>query len=282
MRIDPYNPSTTLLAVSFDDLEQAGEAVLALRELNPSAMEVVDDNLLTFIDEHNPNQLKGVVSKPFAKITLLVEFDDIAERHQKRQAKKAQKILKKYNASVLVTRDPEEQEKLWKIRRSAAAVIWETVGNSKALPIIEDGVVPPEKFPEFIKKAYELYDKYGLRAAVWGHAGDAHLHMQPFLDLSQVGDRQKVFRIMDDYHHMVLAMGGSTAGEHNDGRLRAPYLPEVYGPEMYTLFQKVKQIFDPYGPLNPGVKVNVTVDTIKPLLRNEYSMQHLYDHMPRT
>jgi len=81
---------------------------------------------------------------------------------------------------------------------------------------------------------------------------------------------------------MVIGMGGSTSGEHNDGRLRAPYLEQLYGPEIYGLFQKVKQVFDPYGTLNPGVKMNVVLDDIKPLLRHEYSMEHLYDHMPRS
>jgi hypothetical protein len=44
-----------------------------------------------------------------------------------------------------------------------------------------------------------------------------------------LGDRQKVFKIMDEYYNMILSMGGSTCGEHNDGRLRAPFLPKVYG-----------------------------------------------------
>jgi FAD/FMN-containing dehydrogenase len=117
---------------------------------------------------------------------------------------------------------------------------------------------------------------------VWGHAGNANLHMQPFLDLSQVSDRQKVFKVMDAYYQMVIELGGSTSGEHNDGRLRAPYLPSVYGPEVYELFVKVKQIFDPYGTLNAGVKMGTARQDLQPLLRQEFSMKHLFDHMPRS
>jgi FAD/FMN-containing dehydrogenase len=106
--------------------------------------------------------------------------------------------------------------------------------------------------------------------------------MQPFLDLSQVGDRQKALRIMDEYYNLVISLGGTTSGEHGDGRLRAPYLQKLYGAEAYALFAKVKQIFDPYGTLNPGVKINVSLEHIKPLLRSSYSMDHLYDHMPRS
>ena len=134
------------------------------------------------------------------------------------------------------------KERLWKIRHSAAAVITHTEGKKKALPIVEDGIVPIERFTEYLEGVYQIFDKYGLKIAIWGHAGNANLHMQPFLDLSQVGDRQKVFKIIDEYYSLVISLGGSTSGEHSDGRLRAPYLAQLYGAEVYALFQKIKEI----------------------------------------
>ncbi len=281
---EPYNPGTTLIAAFFNDLRDAEQAVRELKDLpeTPSAMEVVDDNLLNFIDKHNPNQLKDILEKPFPKLVILIEFDNASERVQRKMAKKTTKILDKLGISFRVETDEHAKEQLWKIRHSAAAVITHSEGNSKALPIIEDGIVPIERFHDYIMGIYEIFQKYNLRIAVWGHAGNANLHMQPFLDLSQVGDRQKVFKIIDDYYTMVIGMGGSTSGEHNDGRLRAPYLKKLYGDEIYELFRKVKKTFDPYNMLNPGVKMDVTIEDIKPLLRQEYSMEHLYDHFPKT
>ena len=87
---------------------------------------------------------------------------------------------------------------------------------------------------------------------------------------------------IDDYYNPVISLGGSTSGEHNDGRLRAPYLEKLYGPEMYELFSKVKLVFDPYGTMNPGVKMGVGLEDIKPLIRQEYNLAHLYQHMPRS
>jgi FAD/FMN-containing dehydrogenase len=279
-----HNPNTTLIAAFFDDLRVAEEAVLELRDLpeSPSALEMVDKNLLDFINEHNPNQLKGIVDPPFQRLVLLIEFDNQSERTQKRMTKKAIKILSKYQVNYRVETETAQKEELWKIRHSAAALIATTEGSSRALPIIEDGIVPVDQFMQYMNNVYAIFEKHHLRSALWGHAGNANLHMQPFLDLSQVGDRQKVFKVIEDYYDMVISMGGSTSGEHNDGRLRAPYLERLYGPELYQVFQKVKSIFDPYNILNPGVKMNIKLDDIKKLLRSEYSMEHLYDHMPRT
>jgi FAD/FMN-containing dehydrogenase len=284
LQTEAYIPATTLLVAHFDDLEKAQSAVLELRSLAemPSAIEMVDGNLLNLVDQQNPNQLRDLVSKPFPKAVLLVEFDTASERSRKKLVKKARKLLERHAASVQVENDPANQENLWKIRHASASVITFGDGGTKALPIIEDGIVPPDRLREYVEGVYQLFTRNNLPVAIWGHAGDANLHMQPFLDLSQVGDRQKAFRVMDEYYNLVISLGGSTSAQHGDGRLRAPYLQKLYGPEVYTLFTKVKQIFDPYSTMNPGVKMNVTLETIKPMLRSSYSLEHLHDHLPRS
>lgn len=280
----PHNPKTSLIAAFFDDLAVAEQAIAKIRDLSsiPSAMEMVDDSLLNFLDKHNPNELKGLVEKPFSKLIVLIEFDDANSRVQKRMAKKAIKILNKMDVKYQLETEEAEKEKLWSIRHSAAAVISHSEGKSKALPIVEDGIVPEDKFQQYIAGVNKMFEKHGLDVAFWGHAGNANIHMQPFLDLSQVGDRQKAFKIIDEYYNLVISLGGSTSGEHSDGRLRAPYLKKLYGEPLYTVFQKVKQAFDPYDLLNPGVKMDVSIDDIKPLLRHEYSMDHLGHHLPRS
>ncbi len=283
METELYNPAKDLFLAEFDSLEKAEQAVLALRDLPnlPSTIELVDGQLLELVDRLNPNQLKGITSKPFAKAVLLVEFDD-ADRQRKKLAKRAEKILRDYAATVRHETEPAMQDELWKIRHAAASVMAHSEGRLKAIPVIEDGIVPPEKLAEFMNGIYHLFATNQLQVAIWGHAGDGNLHVQPFLDLSQVGDRQKAFRLLDEYTKLVLSLGGSTSGEHGDGRLRAPYLASVYGPEVYALFEKIKQTFDPYGTLNPGVKIGVVLDDIKPLVASDYSLNHLYDHMPRS
>jgi FAD/FMN-containing dehydrogenase len=284
METEAYNAEKELFMAEFESIEQAEQAVQLLRALpsSPSAIEMVDNNLLELVDRLNPNQLKDIVSKPFPRIVLLVELDDASERQRKKVAKRAEKIFAELATKFEHETDPIAQARLWKVRHSAASVVAHSEGRLKAVPIIEDGIVPSEKLGELMAGVYKLFSAAQLQVAVWGHAGDGNLHMQPFLDLAQLGDRQKAFKLIDEYYKLVISLGGSTSGEHNDGRLRAPYLEKLYGADVYALFQKVKTLFDPYGTLNPGVKIGVTLDDIKPLVRNEYSMNHLYDHMPRS
>ena len=281
---ESHNPSTTLIAAMFDDIKVATEVIQELRKLNelPSAMEVVNEQLLKFVQQAHPNMLRGIISDPLPKLVLLIEFDNSSDRVQKRMAKKTTKILNKYQVPYQVETDQAKKDDLWKIRHSVAAVVSHSEGNARAVPIIEDGVVPVERFGQFLDAVYELFARAGLQASVWGHAGDANIHMQPFLDLGQVGDRQKAFKLIDEYYKLVISMGGSISGEHGDGRIRGPYLPSMVGTDVYALFQKAKKIFDPYGTLNPGVKIDVSMADIKSQVRINYSLEHLYDYMPRT
>ena len=282
IKTEPYNPATTLLVASFENLDQADKAANKLLETKPSAMEFVDEHLLNFVKKHHPEQLRGIVSEPYPKIILLCEYDNLSDRAQKRRMRKGKKILHEFSYEFRITKDEHEKETLWKIRHSAAAVMWQNEGRKKGVPVIDDGVVPKAKLQEYMHGTYKILKKYELDAALWGHAGDANMHMQPFLDLSQVGDRQKIFKLMDEYYNLIHKLGGSSSGEHNDGLIRAPYLEGVYGPDMYKLFEKVEDIFDPLRTMNTNVKVEVDKKDLVPLLRREFSMDHLYDYMPRS
>lgn len=280
---DPYSPESTLCMAGFDGLAKAQSAIKDLRAMSdtPCAIEMVDAHALELAHAINPNQLKTILPRPYPRLTLLVELDG-SEKHQKRVAKRVRRILDQHAVSVQSETDPDKQSRLWKIRHASAILTAHAEGQARAVPVIDDAVVPIDTFAEFVTAVTELCSRNSVPAAIWGHAGDAIVHMMPYLDLAQVGHRQTAFRLMDEYYKLVIGLGGSTSGEHGDGRLRAPYLPQLYGEKLYEIMAKVKQIFDPYNTMNPGVKIGVTQEDIKPLVRSEYSLQHLYDHLPRS
>lgn len=281
---DVYNPETSLMMAMFENVEATQNAILELRKLSdlPSSIEMVDGNLLSQAQAINPNQLKGLVTPPFSSVILFVECDDANERHRKRLTKKVSKILEKYGTNLHLENDLEKQQQIWKIRQASASILGQTEGLQRAVPVIEDAAVPPEQIKTYLEAVYALCNKVGIKPAIWGHAGDANFHIQPLLNLGQIGDRQKAFKLMEEYAKLVISLGGTISAEHNDGRLRSPYLESQYGTEVYNLFQKVKLVFDPYGTLNPGVKLGSTIDDIKALIRPDYTMDHIYDHLPRS
>lgn len=281
---EPHNPQNTLILATVTSVASLHSLATDLTKLQdkPSMIELVDQNLLNFVNTQNPNQLKGVVNLPMPKFALLIELDTHNERNRKKLSKKIIKLLNKYGAEYQLETLPEEKDKLLKVKNSVALVLAHNQDGKKALPIVDDASVPFERLADYFTKTYELFTAHKLKFALWGHLGDGNFHIQPFFDLSQIGDRQKMFKLMNLYYNMVIGLGGSTSGQNNDGRLRGIFLPDLYGKQINELFNKVKTIFDPYNTLNPGVKVNVSKEDIKPLLRNEYNLGCAYDHLPRS
>ncbi len=284
LETENLSSETALIVGMFDDIDKVQQAIIELRKLPdmPSMIEMVDGTLLEMIEEINPNQLKSIITRPFPKVILLVEFDNSVERTRRKMARRAVRILDRFTIGHRVAEDDEQKVQLWKLRQAVSTVITHDDGKSRALPLIDDGIVPVEKYSAFIEGAYKIFKQNHVKATIWGHAGEAHFHTRPFLNLGEVGDRQKLFRIMEEYYRLIIELGGSTTGEYGDGRMRGPYLAKLCGPELYELFEKTKKIFDPYGILNPGVKTGVTLEDIKTLLRHEYSLGDWYEHMPRT
>jgi FAD/FMN-containing dehydrogenase len=280
---EAHNPQTTMLLASFDSLEHLHQAVMELREMSdpPSMLEFIDGQALQQVSQLNPNQLKDIIEPPFPKGVLLVEFDD-GERHLKKIVKQTDKIFEKYATGVKTATEPERQQQFRKLREATGAWISHNDGLRHSVPVIDDAAVPPDQFRAYIEGLYKLLDANSLKVAIWGHAGDAMLHVQPKLNLGQVGDRQKAFRLLDEHYKLVTSLSGTLSAENGDGRLRTPYLEAFYGPEVYSLLTKIKQILDPYNTLNPGVKFGTTLDDLKEMIRTEYSFGHIYDHLPRS
>ncbi len=276
----PLNPKTHLVAALLPDIESTVAAILALRGLKPSALEIVDAKLLEKLRKQLPLRVEGIIEgEDVPAALLLAEFDNPKDGERSRVVKKALKLLSGMAAQAFVATKPEEQEHLWAILRGAAAK-HQSAGARQALPAVEDAIVPLDKLAEFWQAADKLFDAYKLATGFWGHGGDGNLHLEPMLDIGSVGDRQMLLRLMDEFYGLVIGMGGSISAEHGDGRLRAPYLEDMYGNELYELFKQTKQIFDPHNILNPGVKLGFTKAEMMSALRQEYSLAHLHDHMP--
>ena len=284
LKVENYNPNPGLILAEFHDVASADRAVFKLKKLEPSALEMVDGNLIEFVKKRHANHIDKLISSlETPAIVLLCEFDDVSKLKLKGKISKATKIINEYTKFFRVSTDSDEQDEIWKIRHSAALVLsHRTETGASAVPMIEDGCVPPNKLPQLISGIYDLFNKYRLDSAIWGHAGDANLHLEPFLDLSNPNDRRKVFKLLNEYNRLVISLGGTITGEHGEGRIRAPYLKMQFGDDIYNLFTKLKGIFDPMDIMNPGVKLGVKeVDNIS-LLRKEFNTQHYVSHLPRS
>src|SRR6185436_4951676 len=124
-----------------------------------------------------------------------------------------------------------------------------------SMQFIEDGAVPLAKLPEYVKGVKQALADREIAGVIFGHAGDAHVHVNPLIDVNQSDWRERVLRLLDEVVALTARLGGTLTGEHGDGQLRTPLLKRVWHKDALRTFALVKKAFDPSNTFNPGVKV---------------------------
>ncbi|MCC6927698.1 MAG: FAD-binding oxidoreductase [Gemmatimonadaceae bacterium] len=159
-------------------------------------------------------------------------------------------------SGVLVGLDAESEEALWALRHAASPILSRLDPNLKSMQVVEDGCVPPERLGDYVRGVRNALAESRLRGVIFGHAGDAHVHVNALVDVRDDDWRERIRLLFDNVVALTATLGGTIAGEHGDGRWRTPALAQLWPPSALALFERIKAIFDPAGILNPGVKVH--------------------------
>jgi glycolate oxidase len=231
------------LLVLLPDLPSAGRAIgnTLGKRIVPRCMELLDELTLSLVKDE-----VGLSVPPGARALLLLELDgDLSALDG--QLERCGNALDDAGAlSVMVARHGGERDKLWAARRELSRGLRKVAKNKLA----EDVVVPRSRIADLIDGCARISERHAIPMPSYGHAGDGNIHVN-FLwnDASQ---EPAVHAAVGELFELVIALGGTLTGEHGIGILKAPYLPLEQAPELIALQERVKDLFDPQGVLNPG------------------------------
>ncbi len=242
-------PASRMLLLIESPLEEIDRCVSVVREQGPSAVELVDKSVFR---KTGREDLLEPYSRSEAPFLVFCEFE--AE-------KGGGLLLERLAGSEISGFDPlvltslAEVSQAWDVRNQTLAVAGELRDGARVpLPGVEDLVVPQPRLGDLIKAVTGGFEERGLQYISYGHAGDANLHMRPLLDPGSRRDLGILREVMEECFELVWRMGGSISGEHGDGRLRAEFVKSQY-PRTHSLMKEVREVLDPKGLLNPGVKI---------------------------
>lgn len=260
LQLAPLPRATASLLSAWPSLGGAVTGAALAREAGAAACELLDR---TFLDVARAGGPLPVPAE--AEAVLLVELEGDAdeaadaeragEAVRARAAALAQRCEALGACSVLLGLDAESAEALWALRHAASPILARLDPNLKSMQVVEDGCVPPDRLGDYVAGVRAALDRAALRGVIFGHAGDAHVHVNALVDVRDERWCGRVRQLFDEVVALTAALGGTLAGEHGDGRLRTPALAATWSPDARALFARLKECFDPAGILNPGVKV---------------------------
>lgn len=242
-----------LICAHFDSIDQALNQIDQQLAFNPAAIELMDKVTLDATQSNAEQKRNRFWIEGQPEAVLIIElFDEQADRLAKRIAD-YQAWLLDHGAYAAVEIDPKDSAKVWSIRKAGLGLLMGKRTRKKAVAVIEDAAVPVKRLAEFYQAVQNLMAQLGVSAVFYGHASVGLIHIRPELDLAKLSDRAMFETLAKKFSTLVKSFGGALSGEHGDGRIRAPFLREQVGDEVYSAFQQLKQTFDPDARFNPGV-----------------------------
>ena len=255
IRLVPLPARKTLLTIEFDRLLDAlGATPLVLRH-RPSAVEVMDDFILSHAREHPAldAQRRSMIQRDGSSL-LCVEFygDHLDELIARMEA-----VERDLEGSGFACRcrhiiDLTKQARIWSFREAALGLSTAMKTDGKAISFVEDTAVAPEKLRDYIARFMSIVARHRTIAGVYAHASVGCLHVRPVVNLKTASGVRMFESIANEVADLVLEFGGALSGEHGDGLVRGVFNEKMFGSELYEAFRTVKRIFDPAGLFNPG------------------------------
>ncbi len=124
---------------------------------------------------------------------------------------------------------PSDRERFRRFRHGLAEGVNERIHRGGFMKLGTDYAVPRDKGREIIRIYRQTLDRdLHLPYVLYGHVGDAHLHINTFPAAKDEFARAKA--VLDDLARPVVELGGTVGAEHGLGKRKAHLLPVQYQP----------------------------------------------------
>lgn len=245
LKINPVPTFSRAALATFDKLEDAGNAIAQIMRSGvvPSVLEILDVYTIRAINQNTDLDLPEVAA------LLLAETDGYTVEDTMIQMEKVIQCFNANNVGEIKTAESEkEKEELWKARKSAYAVL----ARIQTHFVLEDVTVPISNVPALLRGIEEISQRYDLKIATFGHAGDGNLHPQILYDGYDEDQVQRMEKACADLFKLCVDLDGTLSGEHGIGLSKAPYMHLEHDAVAMEMMGKIKKLFDPNNILNPG------------------------------
>jgi len=257
VRLVDWPKKRTTLVLGYKDVYAAADNVPEVCKSRPIGLEGMDDVLIDNMKKKGLHP-KSIAMLPEGKGWLLCEFGGETKEESNAKASSLMDHLSRQpdppNMKLFI--DEQETLMVWKARESGLGATSQVPGEPEAWEGWEDAAVAPEKLGEYLRALHRLLAKYGYHCALYGHFGDACVHMRIDFDMVTEAGIKKFRAFVEEAADMVVALGGSLSGEHGDGQSRGELLVRMFGPELMEAFREFKRIWDPGWKMNPGKKID--------------------------
>ena len=246
MKIVPKPKGRAACVAFFDDLEKTGRAVADIvgHGMVPSQIEIMGEIAIKAV-----NKAKNM-GLPECAGMLLIEVDG----HPSvvgQEVELVGRVCEENGAIQLeYTDDPARIEVLWKGRKEMIPSLSVLRQEYATVMLADDMAVPIYNVPKALKAFDEISSDYDIKIPAYGHAATGNLHTKVLMDPTNPDHWRQAEEAVPRIYDAVLALGGTTTGEHGIGITKAPFLHKEKAGAVKAM-KAIKRALDPNNIMNP-------------------------------
>jgi len=245
LRLIPQPETSGSVLAAFADLDDAAALVNRILHagVTPAVIEIMDRMTIQTVDDY----LQSGLPREAAAL-LLIQVDGVQAAVDQELGMVAQLCRDNKATMVEAATTPEEEETLWKARRSISPSLTRVRPNKLG----EDISVPREAIPEVVRRIQEISSQRNLPIAIFGHISDGNLHPNILFDQADPEEMERVEAATGDIFEVATSVGGTLSGEHGIGLLKQKYLSLDLPEGTVEVMRTIKKALDPHNIMNPG------------------------------
>ncbi len=245
LKLIPKPQASFVTLAYFDKLEACLNCVnnIISSGFMPSTIDLMDNQTLKTIENFNPCNLLTDM-----EAGLLIELDGFEKCIQEEMIILKEILEKSGSKKYIQAKTKEENENIWRARRSAFSAATQLKPNV----ITEDIVVPRNKIIDFVNKIKELAKKYDIQVLIMGHIGDGNIHPHFLLDLENQREKMRHEKLRNELYAYAISINGVLSGEHGIGNTKKKFLADAIDENALDLMKKIKNLLDEKNILNTG------------------------------
>ena len=258
------SPACAWGAVVFLPHEPAAVSlVVALREsgTRPAALEYFSPEILELLHRHRETHpgfeaIPALPSLPAAAV--YVEYHHAAEEDMDGALEELVEKLAGLGGDpdqAWVAMDSREMARLKAFRHAAPECVNVRLDQlrrtePRLTKLSTDLAVPDGAFSALLERYRRDLDASGMEYALFGHAGDNHLHVNILpRDMDEYEAGAAIYR---EWARLAVELGGTVSAEHGIGKLKRAMLEIQFSARELSEMRRVKELFDPAWILNSG------------------------------
>lgn len=145
---------------------------------------------------------------------------------------------------------PRDRERFRAFRHALPEMVNDLMRRRGFMKLGSDFAVPVDHNRAMLRLYHDRLTKAALDYVIFGHIGDAHLHVNILPDSGDQFEMGK--QLMLDFAREAVAFGGTVSAEHGLGKRKSHLLALQFTPDQIEAMKDVKRRLDPQWLLGRG------------------------------